>query len=337
MKIHHHIIVMFTTIAAFLSVSVPKSTGITPNGIMTIGTVWGISQAIQYADDIVKMYTVPHAITMWKDSTTALVDGRTVELTAAPFIQNNVFYYPLGDIVKLRGGKYSLDGSVATVQFNGTEWQYHVGRRIITINGVDYPVIPGDPRFDKSGTKANPTTIVPILRDGIVYLPADYREYANSAPENILSLITQYAWDNMVILSGGRQEEGVAGFYLQEHYDSLPQALRNTMICNGIVGQILQYDIVEYERDGLLVHVMRLHTGEDDWENMDGRISDICITNENYTTARGLRCGDSAERAWALYGYDYVNSFSFDTQDGIITRFGFYTRYNTFHFHSVYD
>ena len=77
-------------------------------------------------------------ITLLEGQTTAIVNGTEAQLSAAPFLQNGSFYYPLADVVQLIGGGFSQEGDTATIQLFGTTVTYTAGNPDVTVNGTSY-------------------------------------------------------------------------------------------------------------------------------------------------------------------------------------------------------
>lgn len=280
-----------------------------------------------------------YGVSIWADNDEALVDGEPVKMRGTPFVQDEIFYFPLQDITEFLGGIYSYDDGVASVKALGYMTQYHIGTKKITVDGVDYQVS-GEHRLfrEDHAYQTAGDSFVPLIKDGVVYLPLDYKLERMSSTVKT-DTVMMYPQTNMVTFSGWMEEEGAAGFYLQDNYDQLPQSLRATMRCAGIVADKIDdyYNVVEYENNGLQVRVLRKPDAAEDVWGADGMISEVCITGTKYATPRGLKCGDTAERAWNLYGFEYPERFSFEIEDGVISRIGFHTRYNTFGFKKVYS
>ena len=66
---------------------------------------------------------------------------------------------------------------------------------------------------------------------------------------------------------------------------------------------MLNYYIEMYLCEGTEVYVMRCPDGQEDVEGMNGKVAAIRLSGGTaYRTPRGLTVGDTAYRAWLLYG-----------------------------------
>ncbi len=233
-----------------------------------------------------------------------------VPLPAAPFVENEIFYFPveaMADWMEVgysrTGDTFSLFTSDDSIRLflnsrqyvlNGQTGQREGERRIYTPQSMNNNYIPVD------------DTYVPVERDGVVFLPSDYFW----GDMGYFFLIEEYPvpQPGMVIFTHRKMEElGIGGFYLRHKFDETQPELRAGLHCIGNLGALESdpdYDIIGYTGNGLDVHVLRLrHDAE--WENsgsMDGTISAVLTTNPEIPTPRGLRCGDMPRRAWELYG-----------------------------------
>ena len=154
-------------------------------------------------------------------------------------------------------------------------------------------------------------------------------------------------WEAAVFLSrfhsaywagDGGDETAVAGVRLWEgdKLTDLPRQLRDSLRLTGrwtppdSGDQTLWYDILVYENEALTLYVMASDKEPDD----DGNLVGLWVKAPGYPPRRGLQVGDPAERLVRLYGPDYDtrvlnNVFHLDaeTEDGIVTAFGFYGRF----------
>lgn len=134
----------------------------------------------------------------------------------------------------------------------------------------------------------------------------------------------------VIFTSHIREERGIGGFYLWHNFDETPQELRAGLHCIGKLGEYegafdYEYDIMGYAGNGLNVHVLRLKPGMQNTGCRDGLISSVSTTNPAFSTPRGLRCGDTARRAWEIYGYDFEHSlyYHWTEPNGPVTAIGF--------------
>lgn len=289
--------------------------------------------------DTPPIHAPTYGITMYVGSDKALINGAEVALPEAPFLENEVVYFPLQFVAEALGYSYSYRDGLASIELFGHTTQYEVGSGRIIIDGTEDQVSGNHYLFREDHIyRAADETFVPIMRNDVIFLPFGFLSSEHVSFFNYFNA-QQYPEKNMLVFNGSATEEGIAGFYLREKYDDLPQELRSSMNYIGVVGQSRDlYDVVEYERNGLFVHVLRLPEGEADLDGIDGVIGSVCVTKPDIPTPRGLCCGDTAERAWELYGYAFAQSFSYDLENGVISRLGFYAYFDdTFGFAPVYQ
>ena len=116
------------------------------------------------------------------------------------------------------------------------------------------------------------------------------------------------------------------GFATMTNFNELPAEQRAKVQKVGSLGITRDYyDEVEYRGDGYAIHVARLRPGEEDGWGLDGIIVAIVIDGPQCATARGLRIGDTPQRAWELYGY--MSHFGYEVEHGHITRIAFNSYY----------
>lgn len=271
-----------------------------------------------------------YGLTMTVDEQDALVNGVTVELQGAPFVENDVFYFPLEDIANLYGDTVEVEGeTIRVLTDDGTLTMYLDSNQVTATDGTTYTedhyaYLFSSQRRDRK----NNGEITPRLHDGLVYVPCGFVSSRYGGPA-YLTRASTYPQSGFVILDVNEYwENEFHGFTLLEPYDALPASLRSQMECLGSLGETRDfYDEVEYRGDGFSVYVARLRPGEEDGWLLDGAITAIVIDDRSCPTYRGLRCGDPAERAWQLYGYALVPHFGYEVENGRITRIGFNSYY----------
>jgi len=87
--------------------------------------------------------------------------------------------------------------------------------------------------------------------------------------------------------------------------------------------------IYQYDGMGRVVHMNYPDGWQEDAEGMDGKVAAIRLSSWTADrTPRGLTVGDSAYRAWLLYGMcAFSNSFCYQVEDGFVSSIVFCTRY----------
>ena len=103
------------------------------------------------------------------------VYGESLIMPAAPFLENDAFYFPLQFLAEAMGVQYAYADGCAYLQCDGHITQFFIDSTRFVVDGVegraegertlfreDLPQAPVDERF------------TPLLRDGIVFLPVDF-------------------------------------------------------------------------------------------------------------------------------------------------------------------
>ena len=267
-------------------------------------------------------------LTLLADNSDALLNGNSVTLSEQPFIQNGTFYIPLKAVTELLGGTYSFEHNRATIVLFGVTTEYEIGSHTIAVNGKSYEVSGSRSYFSTSNDSvAVDDNFVPVIMDGTVFIPDGFRG-AYCPESNALMISREYTQSRMVILGGFENEQGINEVKLMNTYDLLPADFRAQFHYAGVVSEVINYSIEEYQNDSLEIYVMRINHGYDDLELMDGRVCAIRVLGSQYSTLRGLRVGDTLYRAWLLYGYDHLSySFSYNVRMSYVSSITFYTRY----------
>lgn len=260
-------------------------------------------------------------ITLYAGSDTALVNSEPVEMPAAPFVENDIFYIPLQFVAETMGWEYQYEDGTVRLQSSLHWTTLTVGERTICADGVDATVTGGDAA----------DFYVPVERDGIVFMPLNFLSArTDNDTRSSLSFRTQmFPEDGYVLLSGHGRENGIGGFYVWDIYDNLPEQQRACMRELGVVAVSRDvYNVVEYGADGLFVHVLRLQDGYENTDQLDGYISAVYTTNPDIPTPRGLRVGESVSRISTTYDGDLYMQLLCITEDDSITKIRFFSYYD---------
>lgn len=279
--------------------------------------------------DMEEAYTVPSfLLTLTADQTEALYDGKTVTLSSAPFIQNRAFYYPLQDVVELLGGSLTQTDECIQVGLFEHCLTYRLHQPAVEVDGTVYEMYQTRQAFDETLEKiAVDAEYGPIEVDGKVFIPSDL--HSVYCPHIGLDVVDSYPDGNMIRLGFLREEErGIDQIRLYDDFDALPLQVRELYPEVGVVDQMPNYTIVQYGTCPAQIYVMRLEEGAEDIERMDGKICTIHVVREGVITPRGLQVGDTALRAWQLYGHDnFASYFHYQIDGGYVSFYTFYTRY----------
>ena len=265
-------------------------------------------------------------ITLLEGQTTAMVNGTEAQLSVAPFLQNGSFYYPLADVVRLIGGGFSQDGNTATIQLFGTTVKYTADDPEVIVNGTSYRNNYRLLRFAQDSDEES-GAIPPQLLNGNLFVPHDL--CPGGCPNFGLNVTREAPEARMLILGGYTDELGIEGIQLYDLFDQLPDETRAPFQSQGVAGTVLNYYIEMYLCEGTEVYVMRCPDGQEDVEGMNGKVAAIRLSGGTaYRTPRGLTVGDTAYRAWLLYGKcAFTSSFYYQVEDGYVSTIVFHTRY----------
>ena len=270
-----------------------------------------------------------YAVTLQPGEQTALVNNCPVELRGTPFVEKDVFYYPLEDIVVLFGDTFRLDGDRVTVD-TGEDGSFSFQIESTAVTAEDGTIYANDGQQEYYPLGVSPyrqePTRPPVLRDGIVYVLQGF--YLNEWGKPYYLLVRDYAWTNTVIFSHGESGQEWNSYKIMTPFDDLPAHQRAELQCLGPKGEVRDYyDEVEYRGDGYSVFVLRMKESTENMDQLDGLISAIIVDDARHATPRGLRCGMTKERAWALYGWDLAMELGCEVENGVITRWGYRSPY----------
>ena len=274
-------------------------------------------------------------ITLFAGDPVARVNSEEVAMESAPFFEEGEFYVPLRFAAETLGWHYAEDGDAITLSAAKT-WEW----------GVDFapdggyflrPCEPvtqalhltvGERAFTLNGEAVESCSAgVPVRRDGVVYLPLDFRSGGDgfglfdyqSIPVQEDGTLTQ-SW---LILNGQRNEAGLGGFHIWQNWDEIPAEQREGFVESGMLGQssIGEYNVVEYTRGGLSVHVLRpMADGTEFSGDYDGAITGVYASDPNIATPRGLHPGDPWEKVEQVYDGHFADTLSLrlDEEDNIV-------------------
>ncbi len=281
--------------------------------------------------DVSSWHNPPFAgdITLYAGSDTALVNSEPVQMPAAPFVEDEIFYIPLQFVAEILGWDYQYKDGTVRLQSSLHWTTLTVGERSICADGIEATVTGCEPDTPRSACV--PDSYVPVERSGFVFIPFNFLSIRtdNDTRSNLSFHTQMFPEDGYVIIQGGGKEEGIGGFYVWDIYDDLPAEQRAPMEELGVVGFSRDaYDVVEYGADGLFVHVLRLRDGCEDWDRLDGVVSAVYTTNQDYPTPRGLRVGDSISRIYTTYSDYFYMQLLCITAGDVITQIRFTSYYD---------
>ena len=76
-----------------------------------------------------------HAVTLYNGVAEALVDGQRKPLSAAPFVENSIFYYPIEEIAEWMGVGYSRNGETIRLYTPDNDFRIFLNSRQFVWNG----------------------------------------------------------------------------------------------------------------------------------------------------------------------------------------------------------
>lgn len=274
-------------------------------------------------------------ITLFAGSPIALVNSEEVTMEGAPFFEGDEFYVPLRFAAETLGWYYAEDSDTITLSATKT-WEWSVdfapdgGYELRPCEPVtqELCLTVGEREFTRNGKAVESCSAgVPIRRDGMVFLPLDFLTFSDGkGQQSVPWLFGGSAYDpetGYAILNGQRNEACLGGFYIWQNWDEIPAEQREGFMESGMLGQssIGEYNVVEYTRGGLSVHVLRPMAGRTEFSgNYDGATVGVYTSDPNIATPRGLRPGDSWEKVEQICDSGFADSLSLrlDGNDSIV-------------------
>lgn len=119
-----------------------------------------------------------HAVTLYAGVPEALADGERVPLPAAPFVENEIFYFPVKAMAEWMEVGYSRSGDSFCLFSSDDSIQLFLDSRQYVLNGQtgqregERKIFTPEPLYDNSIPVDD--SYVPVERDGVVFLPSDY-------------------------------------------------------------------------------------------------------------------------------------------------------------------
>lgn len=264
--------------------------------------------------------TGPFFLSLTTGDPTAYLNGNAVPVTDVPLTIDNILYIPLEQVVLLLGGHFTQEEDTVTVELAQLIAQYTLGSRELVLDGIHYQA--------HGGTDAE--SQVPVLIDGVFYVPAEFTaglshayplNTAQLTPEGLTVFYSNYDF---------QQELTVNGIALGSCFEELSPEQKQMFGSVGIVytNEELGYQIEGYTCDGMELYVIRVPEGQTGMESDDGTVGAIHVTGYQFPTARGLVVTDTPYTAWRLYGGEgFTNHFQYRVDNGRVASYTFYSRY----------
>ena len=193
-----------------------------------------------------------YVVSIFRDSSTAFCNGEKVILSAPPFLQGDIFFYPLQDIARLYGATYFFDGRFIRIDTGFSTLICELGKGAFTLNGASYSTTQYDSFHPERSYVPVTDEYVPQIVNGTVFVPLDFFGSHFTWGGSLLA----FPEDDMAIWGEFHNENGIDGVKLGYYYDLIPQGMRNAAVCDGVVDQVLTYNIVRYRLEGMEIYVM---------------------------------------------------------------------------------
>lgn len=262
------------------------------------------------------------------------ISGQEISLSVAPFIEDGTFFFPLQDIVTALGGSCNIQGNYARIQLFDRSIVYQVGSNVMSIDGISYQAANECRAFSGDDTTAPVVLALPCLRDGVFFLPDSFRPQGGSSTG--LDIAAYAPTLDLLILGYQLQNETtIDGISVGEldRYQDLPKDIQTqfqqTQRISGDAAQGEWYDILVYEKKGIMLYVMDVWP--DSADDLNGTICGIQVNERGFQSARGLQVGDSSRRAELLYGVEdslnLTNRIQIDEKNGTVTSFCIFSRF----------
>lgn len=215
--------------------------------------------------------------------------GEEVQLSHAPFLRDGALYIPLEEVATLLGGSFVLDGDTATAALAGHVAVYQAGQGTMTLDGQSC-----DLDTYSFGPTENPETPPPpILEDGVFSVPLGLGFLFCTTIDDI--------GGRAVLGPGLLSDTSLAGIDFPEGtpLEDIPLDLTP----GPLDGTLPAYDLSarQYTHgDHLTIYVLEALPGKS-LEDA-GDVCGVRTTDPAQATPRGLKVGDSLDRANFLYG-----------------------------------
>ena len=211
-------------------------------------------------------------ITLFAGDPVALINSEEVTMEGAPFFEEGEFYVPLRFAAETLGWHYAEDGDTITLSATKT-WEWGVdfapdgGYSLRPCDPVtqELELTVGERAFTLNGEAVESCSAgVPVRRDSVIYLPLDFLTFSDGdGQQSVPWLFGGSTYDpeaGYAILNGQRNEAGLGKLCrLAELGRVCRRCSGQGFAESGMLGQssIGEYNVVEYMRGGLRVHVLR--------------------------------------------------------------------------------
>ena len=260
------------------------------------------------------------------------VRGVEVTLSAPPVVVDEVFYFPLEDVVEILGGTCEIQVDLARVELFGDTTLYQIGEPVILVNGESRKVEPDRPAFREEYVPIPAQQGAPRWIDDVFYVSNGFYVedgvgfFADQYPEKDMIVLNHQLWDEITV-------EGISaaeGTMLPELPKEVTKGFRKTRTIPGEADGWYDFDV--YQRPGMELYVMNVRPEyEGKGYGYDDEVCAILVTESGIPTARGLQVGDPENRLDLLYGnLDHPLNLAFhlivEVEDGKVAWYALYNR-----------
>lgn len=251
-------------------------------------------------------------------------------LKNVPFVENNIAYVPLRETVELCSGivRYNeADKSVLIALPDSPDAKFSqvwIGSSRVLNNASEEDPLRS---YLYDGGKAS--DYIPVVKNGIVFVPATYFERFGFGG---VFYDAQYS---IILIDNFEDGNCLAEFKSDSDFSLLDKSIRDRFKSTSKEEIDSGALIEETFSDGDVELVIR--TGEQRYMKTEGvkeEIHMITLISDKYCTPRGLRVGDSKEKALRLYGlnegrftdgYFSNGHIKIEIQDGKVARFSIFS------------
>lgn len=254
------------------------------------------------------------------------MNDATKRIDIAPFLENNIVYVPLREIVELFGGdvKYIPDDKSVIINIPSISYdkkdcfsQIWIDSSKVVNNGCEESKMSSSMYL---GTKAE--DYVAKIKECHVFVPLNYFERFDFAE------VTS-SHNDRICISNSAKENGIDKFIINKDFGLLDKDIQTRFIPTGEVqgARDGSYQETVYTDGDLEIAIATGITPHVPYEGAK-IIKRISVISDKYATQMGLRVGDSEERYHDLYVGDITGvPFMVKITNGIVTKIEYIALY----------
>ncbi len=237
-------------------------------------------------------------LTLFPEKEAALLNGGPFQLERAPMWYQEEICLSLREMVHIFGGTFTRDGQQFRATFLDSTFSFSADSNLYTVNGVEKEVVPA------------PTQ---INHDLYLSVSAWNTLYSSGIPHIWECEDGMVTFSNLPIhILNEAENVGLGSCFSRtaEHVDL------------GVVGEEPNlYQCRAYQCGGVTAYVME--TLYDSADPYNSHVVALRVTEPSIRTSRGLQVGDTALKAWQLYGCEPTDlvHFTYTVLDGRISEY----------------